>query len=173
MEVGKVCKPRFSRWFWNTNLKWRWEVLQEEWKPFRAHFNLLPKARDWLFQGSGKGERRGNEEQQRLPNTTIFEGSSIWCLILFSISCRGRQWWGNVVRNSVLGFGRSCPQEYEVLVEIGRFVLAVGDVTQFYKNIKLKTAVLCFPRYLWPPSVSSIFPCRNIRELLNFIKYKP
>lgn len=22
-----------------------------------------------LFQGSGKGEKRGNEEQQRLPNT--------------------------------------------------------------------------------------------------------
>lgn len=74
----------------------------------------------------------------------------------------------------MLGFGRVCPQKSEaVLAEIGHFMLTVGDVTQFYKDIKLKAAILCFPRHLWPPSVSSTFPCGNIRELLHFVTCKP
>lgn len=85
----------------------------------------------------------------------------MWCLILFPIGCRGGQQWGNAVRDSELAFGRFCPQECEAMVEIGHSVLTVGDFTQFYKNIKLKAAILFLPRHLWPSSVSSTFSCRN------------
>lgn len=67
-----------------------------------------PRLEIGLFQGSGKGEKRGNEEQQRLPNC-IFKGSSIWCLIFFSINCKRSQLWVNVVSNLVTGFLRFCP----------------------------------------------------------------